>query len=87
MNNKAISAVLQKGAVKRRPNTVDIPVKLRLKHRSNAFTKFSKVTEDKSADERVLPTTLSKSAEASYSVMSPYMANVVWSVMDDEKVT
>lgn len=24
--------------------------------------------------------------DASYSVMTPYMANVVWSVMDDEKV-
>lgn len=86
MNNKNIPVVTQEGAVKRRPNTADIPVKLRFRHRSNAFTKFSKVTEENSADERVLPTTLNKSADASYSVMTPYMANVVWSVMDDEKV-
>lgn len=88
MNKKAIPMVLQKGTtLKRRPYTADIPVKLRLKHRSNAFTKrFNKVTEENGADERVLPTTLNKSADASYSVMTPYMANVVWSVMDDEKV-
>lgn len=85
-NSNAIPLVLQKEAVKRRPNTADIPVKLRLQHRSNAFTKFSKVKEENSTDERVLPTTLNKSADASYSVMTPYMANVVWSVMDDEKV-
>ena len=85
-NSKAIPVVLQKEAVKRRPYTADIPVKLRLQHRSNAFAKFSKVKEENSTDERVLPTTLNKSADASYSVMTPYMANVVWSVMDDEKV-
>ncbi|KAJ7370992.1 hypothetical protein OS493_028611 [Desmophyllum pertusum] len=81
-NNRIIPVV----SVKRRPNTADVPVKLRLKHRTNAFTKFSKATEETGADERVLPTTLNRSAEVSYSVMTPYMANVVWSVMDDEKV-
>ena len=84
--NKAFPVVLQKKAVKERPNTADIPVKFRLRHRSNAFTKFSKVKKENGVDERVLPTTLNKSAHASYSVMTPYMANVVWSVMDDEKV-
>lgn len=86
MNKKAIPAALQKKAVQRLQNSANIPVKLRLKHRSNAFTKFSEVTENNSTDERVLPTTLNKSADASYSVMTPYMANVVWSVMEDEKV-
>ena len=85
-NSKAIPVVIQKEAVKRRPNTADIPVKLRLQHRSNAFTKLRKVKEENSIDERVLPTTLNKPTDASYSVMTPYMANVVWSVMDDEKV-
>ena len=86
MNKKANPVVLQKRAVQRLPNTANIPVKLRLKHRKNAFTKFSEVTEDNNTNERVLPTTLNKSADASYSVMTPYMANVVWSVMEDEKV-
>ena len=85
-NIKAIPVVLQKQAVKRRPNTAGIPVKLRFLHRSNSFAKFSKVKEEKSTDERVLPITLNKPMDASYSVMTPYMANVVWSVMDDEKV-
>ena len=76
----------KKVALKRRPNTADASVKLRLQQRSNAFIKFSKVKDENGADERVLPTTLNKSADASYSVMTPYMANVVWSVMDDEKV-
>lgn len=84
-SNKAIPVVLQKGAVKRPPKTADIPVKLRLQHRTNDFIKFGRVKEENCADERVLPTTLNKSADASYSVMTPYMANVVWSVMDDEK--
>ena len=84
-SNKAIPVVLQKKAVKRRPNTADIPVKLRLQHRSNAFTKF-KVNKENGAHERVLPTTLNKSAQTTYSLMTPYMANVVWSVMDDENV-
>ena len=85
-SGKAIPVVLQKQAVKRRPNTANIPVKLRLQHRSNAFTKFNKVQEEISTDERVLPITLNKPTDASFSVMTPYMANVVWSVMDDENV-
>ena len=84
-SNKAIPVVLQRKAVKRRPNTADIPAKLRLQHRSNAFTKF-KVNKENGAHERVLPTTLNKSAQTTYSLMTPYMANVVWSVMDDENV-
>ena len=71
----------------RQPNTAYVPVKLRLKHRSKCSVKFrGEVEEDRGADERVLPTTLTKSADVSYSIMSSYMANVVWSVMDDEKV-
>ena len=71
----------------RRSNTAYVPVKLRLKHRSKCSVKFKgEVKEDSGADERVLPTTLTKSADVSYSIMSSYMANVVWSVMDDEKV-
>ena len=85
-SNKDIPVVLQKQAVRRRPNTANIPVKLRLQHRSNAFTKLNKVKEENSTDERVLPITLNKPTDASFSVMTPYMANVVWSVMDDEKV-
>ena len=86
-NNKAIPLLTQEEAVKRRPNTADILVKLRLQHRSDALRKrFSKVKEENSTDERVLPTTLNKPTDASYSVMTPYMANVVWSVMEDEKV-
>lgn len=84
-SNKAIPVVLQRKAVKRRPNTADIPVKLRLQHRSNAFAKL-KVNKENGAHERVLPTTLNKSAQTTYSLMTPYMANVVWSVMDDENV-
>ena len=85
-NSKAIPVILQKRAFQSRPNTAEVPVKLRLTQRGSAFTKFTKTTEEIGPDERVLPTTLNKSAEASYSVMTPYMANVVWSVMDDEKV-
>ena len=87
--SRAKNSKAEKDAVKRRPNTADASVnrvKLRLRQRSNAFIKFSKVKDENGADERVLPTTLNKSADASYSVMTPYMANVVWSVMDDEKV-
>lgn len=71
----------------RQPNMAYVPVKLRLKHKSKCSVKFrGEVKEDRGADERVLPTTLTKSADVSYSIMSSYMANVVWSVMDDEKV-
>ena len=57
----------------------------KLTHRNKSGVS-GKLTEDKDTDERVLPITLNKSAEASYSIMTPYMANIVWSVMEDEKV-
>ena len=72
-------------ADKRRPHTAALPVILKLTHRNKSGVS-GKLTEDKDTDERVLPTTLNKSAEASYSIMTPYMANIVWSVMEDEKV-
>lgn len=85
--NKTSPAVFSETVVERRPNTANVPVKLRLKHRSKSSAKFSdEDTRHIGADERVLPTTLNKSADASYSIMTPYMANIVWSVMDDEKV-
>lgn len=85
-NHRAVPLSLQKRAVQNRPNTAKLPARLRLKHRGSPFTKFTKATEETGPNERILPTTLHKSAETSYSVMSPYMANVVWSVMSDEKV-
>lgn len=72
-------------ADKRRPHTAALPVILKLTHRNKSGVS-GKLAEDKDTDERVLPTTLNKSAEASYSIMTPYMANIVWSVMEDEKV-
>ena len=72
-------------ADKRRPHTAALPVILKLTHRNKSGVS-GKLTEDKDTDERVLPTTLNKSAEASYSIMTPYMANIVWSVMEDENV-
>ena len=85
VNNKTRPAGYPEKTVKRRPNTANIPVKLKFKHKSKSGVS-GKLTEDRDTDERVLPTTLSKSADASYSIMTPYMANIVWSVMDDEKV-
>ena len=73
--------------VKRRQTKGNVQVKLKLHHRSKCFAKFSgEAGDDRSTDERVLPTSLNKPADVSYSIMSPYMANVVWSVMDEEKV-
>ena len=85
--NKTAPIGFPEKVVKRRPNTANVPVKLRLQHRHKSSAKLSgKVTEENGTDERVLPTTLNKSADASYSIMTPYMANIVWSVMEDEKV-
>ena len=85
--NKTAPTGFPEKVVKRRPNTANVPVKLRLQHRHKSSAKLSgKVTEENGTDERVLPTTLNKSADASYSIMTPYMANIVWSVMEDEKV-
>ena len=67
---------------------VNSPVKLRLKHRGEFLAQSRGAAEIiKGTDERMLPTTLQKSADASYSIMSPYMASVVWSVMADEEST
>lgn len=63
--------------VKRHQKKGNVTVKLKLHH---------EVRNDNGTDERVLPTTLNKPTDASYCIMSPYMANVVWSVMDEEKV-
>ena len=72
----------------RLPGKVNSPVKLRLKHRDQFLAQSRGAAEIiKSTDERMLPTTLHKSADASYSIMSPYMASVVWSVIHDEKST
>lgn len=65
---------------------VNSPVKLSLKHRGKFLAQSGGAAEIiKGTDERMLPTTLHKPADASYSIMSPYMASVVWSVMADEK--
>lgn len=86
VNNKTTTTTDHLGnANKRRPHTAALPVILKLTHRNKSGVS-GKLTEDKDTDERVLPTTLNKSAEASYSIMTPYMANIVWSVMEDEKV-
>lgn len=63
-----------------------ILVKLRFLYWSNFFVKFSKVKEEKSIDERVLFIILNKLMDVLYLVMILYMVNVVWFVMDDEKV-
>ena len=73
------------GNADKSPHTAALPVILKLTHRNKSGVS-GKLTENKDTDERVLPTTLNKSAEASYSIMTPYMANIVWSVMEDEKV-
>ncbi|XP_068761816.1 uncharacterized protein [Montipora capricornis] len=72
--------------VERYSRNVNSPVKLKLKNRSKCSDKFNGQVEISSNDERMLPTTLHLTADASYSIMSPYMASVVWSVMEDEKV-
>ena len=84
VNNKTTTGHLG-NADKRRSHTAALPVILKLTHRKKCGVS-GKLAEDKDTDERVLPTTLNKSAEASYSIMTPYMANIVWSVMEDEKV-
>ena len=66
------------------------PVKLKLKHRAD--TGGSRLCSQASCaarganSDRLLPTTLTHSDKNSYSLMSPYMANVVWSVMKDENI-
>ena len=85
VNNKTTTIDHLGNAHKRRPHTAALPVILKLTHRKKCGVS-GKLTEDKDTNERVLPTTLNKSAEASYSIMTPYMANIVWSVMEDEKV-
>ena len=85
VNNKTTKTDHLGNADKRRPHTAALPVILKLTHRNKSGVS-SKLTENKDTDERVLPTTLNKSAEASYSIMTPYMANIVWSVMEDENV-
>lgn len=85
VNNNTTTTDHLGNADKRRPHTAALPVILKLTHRNKSGVS-SKLTEDKDTEERVLPTTLNKSAEASYSIMTPYMANIVWSVMEDEKV-
>ena len=85
VNNKTTKTDHLGNADKRRPHTAALPVILKLTHRNKSGVS-GKLTENKDTDERVLPTTLNKSAEASYSIMTPYMANIVWSVMEDEKV-
>lgn len=85
VNNKTTTTDHLGNADKRRLYTAALPVILKLTHRNKSDVS-GKLTEDKDTDERVLPTTLNKSAEASYSIMTPYMANIVWSVMEDEKV-
>ena len=85
VNNKTTKTDHLGNADKRRPHTAALPVILKLTHRNKSGVS-SKLTENKDTDERVLPTTLNKSAEASYSIMTTYMANIVWSVMEDEKV-
>lgn len=85
VNNKTTKTDHLGNADKRRPHTAALPVILKLTNRKKTGVS-GKLTEDKDTDERVLPTTLNKSAEASYSIMTPYMANIVWSVMEDEKV-
>ena len=85
VNNKTTTTGHLGNAHKRRPHTAALPVKLKLTHRNKCGVS-GKLTENKDTDERVLPTTLNKSAEASYSIMTPYMANIVWSVMEDENV-
>ena len=85
VNNKTTTTDHLGNADKRRPHTAALPVILKLTHRKKSGVS-GKLAEDKDTDERVLPTTLNKSAEASYSIMTPYMANIVWSVMEDENV-
>ena len=85
VNNKITKTDHLGNADKRRPHTAALPVILKLTHRNKSGVS-GKLAEDKDTDERVLPTTLNKSAEASYSIMTPYMANIVWSVMADENV-
>ena len=85
VNNKTTKTDHLGNADKGRPHTAALPVILKLTHRNKSGVS-GKLTENKDTDERVLPTTLNKSAEASYSIMTPYMANIVWSVMEDEKV-
>ena len=85
VNNKTTTTGHLGNAHKRRPHTAALLVKLKLTHRNKCGVS-GKLTENKDTDERVLPTTLNKSAEASYSIMTPYMANIVWSVMEDENV-
>lgn len=85
VNNKKTTTDHLGNAHKRRPNTATLPVILKLTNRNKSGVS-GKLTANKDTDERVLPTTLNKSAEASYSIMTPYMANIVWSVMEDEKV-
>ncbi|XP_032231857.2 uncharacterized protein LOC116614682 [Nematostella vectensis] len=62
------------------------PTKFRLKH---THSRCSRVKYEEAAgqgDGRLLPTTLTKSSKSAFSLMSPYMATVVWSVMQDENI-
>lgn len=61
------------------------PVRLRLKHRQDKFMSQREENSRLNEEEgRILPTTLSAWKKNCYSVMTPYMAKVVWSVMEDE---
>lgn len=59
------------------------PVLLKMHHRQDKFINRKRETHEEG---RLLPTTLSGLKRGGYSVMTPYMASVVWSIMEDESV-
>lgn len=59
------------------------PVLLKMKHRQDKFINRGREAHEEG---RLLPTTLSGLKRGGYSVMTPYMASVVWSIMEDESV-
>lgn len=87
--NKKMIFVPYKEQAQGRKSVQNKPVKLKMQHRRDNGTSLGSSDKMLSADEadsRLLPTTLTHSANGSYSMMTPYMANVVWSVMEDENV-
>jgi len=65
------------------PEKPDKPVLLRMQHRQD---KFMSRKREKHDEGRLLPTTLTGLTKGGYSVMTPYMASVVWSIMEYESV-
>lgn len=61
------------------------PVRLKMKHRQDEFMNHREGNNELNQEEgRILPTTLSACKDNCYSVMTPYMAKVVWSVLEHE---